>query len=435
MKKVVNGLIFIAILIGVVIFGLKDIAIQKVLEKELSTSLESKVRIYGVDYYIFKEKLELKGIGIENKDNTSLDAIYINRVTTNIKLKDIFNKKISLQNLEIKDIEIDKKTKRKNTNTSNQPVEETAMVVNERKISQEDMQRISQSLVNDYQNLLQNLGSDNIEKNRRMKSIFIGATIPMLDKYIDYKLSDIATGYMNDIVKKYDSMKNNFKETQSNMTEDDWVVEISDLTVKTGLLGRKLEGVVKGITTDKIKMNKDIPFRLTSSAGEENSLIEGVLNIATFKGEIDAKFENVDVNNFIEVKDLISAKANLVQKIVLDEEKISVVGRLDIPQMDINKENISEYFLKDRDALNVIVGDANEPIKDLKVEYNYNPSFNRVFVNSNIAKKVALYLGEDSSEFEKIKNDFKDKYGEKINQKKEELKYKLEEFINVFKKN
>ena len=29
-----------------------------------------------------------------------LDAIYINRVTTNIKLKDIFNKKISLQNLE-----------------------------------------------------------------------------------------------------------------------------------------------------------------------------------------------------------------------------------------------------------------------------------------------------------------------------------------------
>lgn len=435
MKKVVNGLMFIVILIGVVIFGLKDIAIQKVLEKELSASLESKVRIYGVDYYIFKEKLELKGIGIENKDDTSLDAIYINRVTTNIKLKDIFNKKISLQNLEIKDIEIDKKTKRKNTNISNQQVEETAMVVNERKISQEDMQRISQSLVNDYQNFLQNLGSDNIEKNKRIKSIFIGATIPMLDKYIDYKLSDIATGYMNDIVKKYDSMKNNFKETQSNMKEDDWVVEISDLTVKTGLLGRKLEGVVKGITTDKVKMNKDIPFKLTSVAGEENSLIEGVLNIATFKGEIDAKFENVDVNNFMEIKDLISAKANLVQKIVLDEEKISVIGRLDIPQMDINKENVSEYFLKDRDALNVIVGDANEPIRDLKVEYNYNPSFNRVFVNSNIAKKVALYLGEDSSEFEKMKNDFKDKYGEKINQKKEELKYKLEEFINVFKKN
>ncbi|WP_300329356.1 hypothetical protein [Fusobacterium sp.] len=435
MKKVVNGLMFIVILIGVVIFGLKDIAIQKVLEKELSASLESKVRIYGVDYYIFKEKLELKGIGIENKDDTSLDAIYINRVTTNIKLKDIFNKKISLQNLEIKDIEIDKKTKRKNTNISNQQVEETAMVVNERKISQEDMQRISQSLVNDYQNFLQNLGSDNIEKNKRIKSIFIGATIPMLDKYIDYKLSDIATGYMNDIVKKYDSMKNNFKETQSNMKEDDWVVEISDLTVKTGLLGRKLEGVVKGITTDKVKMNKDIPFKLTSVAGEENSLIEGVLNIATFKGEIDAKFENVDVNSFMEIKDLISAKANLVQKIVLDEEKISVIGRLDIPQMDINKENVSEYFLKDRDALNVIVGDANEPIRDLKVEYNYNPSFNRVFVNSNIAKKVALYLGEDSSEFEKMKNDFKDKYGEKINQKKEELKYKLEEFINVFKKN
>lgn len=432
MKKIVNGLIFIIILIGIGIFGLKDIVIQKVLEKELSTSLESKVRIYGVDYYIFKEKLELKGIGIENKEDTSLDAIYINRVTTNIKLKDIFNKKISLQNLEIKDIELNKKTKRENTNPQ---IRTSEMIVNERKIDQGDVQRISQSLINDYQNLLQNLKSDNVETNKRMKSLFIGATIPMLDKYIDYKLSDIATGYMNEIVKKYDSMKKNFKETENNMTEDDWVVEISDLTVKTQLLGRKLEGIVKGITTDKVKMNKDIPFKLTSNVDEEKSLIEGILNISTFKGEIDAKFENVDINNFIEKKDLILAKANLVQKIVLDGDRISVIGRLDINEMNINKENVSEYFLKDKDALNLIVGESNEPIKELKIEYNYNPNFNRVFVNSNIAKKAALYLGEDSSEFDKFKNDFKDKYGDKINKTKEEIKYKLEEFINIFNKN
>lgn len=435
MKKIVNGLIFIVILIGIGIFGLKDIVIQKVLEKELSNSLESNVRIYGVDYYIFKEKLELKGIGIENREDSSLDAIYVDRVTTNIKLKDIFNKKISLQNLEIKDIELNKKTKRKNINETKIQEEKSEMIINERKINQEELQVISQRLINDYQNLLQNLKSDNIEKNKRIKSLFVGAAIPMLDKYIDYKLSDVATSYMNEIVKKYDSMKNNFKETKNNLKEDDWVVEISDLTVKTSLLGRKLEGSVKGITTDKVKMNKDIPFRLTSSAGEENSLIEGVLNVATFKGEVDAKFENVDINNFVEEKNLILAKANLVQKIILDEEKISVVGRLDIPQMNINKENVSEYFLKDKDALNLILGDSNESIKDLKVEYNYNPSFNRVFVNSNIVKKIALYLGEDSSEFEKLKNDFKDKYEEKINKKKEEIKYKLEEFINVFKKN
>ncbi len=407
MKKIVNGLIFIVILIGIGIFGLKDIVIQKVLEKELSNSLESNVRIYGVDYYIFKEKLELKGIGIENREDSSLDAIYVDRVTTNIKLKDIFNKKISLQNLEIKDIELNKKTKRKNINETKIQEEKSEMIINERKINQEELQVISQRLINDYQNLLQNLKSDNIEKNKRIKSLFVGAAIPMLDKYIDYKLSDVATSYMNEIVKKYDSMKNNFKETKNNLKEDDWVVEISDLTVKTSLLGRKLEGSVKGITTDKVKMNKDIPFRLTSSAGEENSLIEGVLNVATFKGEVDAKFENVDINNFVEEKNLILAKANLVQKIILDEEKISVVGRLDIPQMNINKENVSEYFLKDKDALNLILGDSNESIKDLKVEYNYNPSFNRVFVNSNIVKKIALYLGEDSSEFEKLKNDFK----------------------------
>lgn len=432
MKKIVNGLIGITILAGVGVFGLKDMVIQKVLEKQMTEALESNVRIYGVDYFIFKEKLELKGIGIESKEDESIDAIYINRVSTNIKLQQIFDKKIGLENLEIRDIELNKKTDRKNTKPVVRKVETE---LTNKKISPEEMQKLTESFLVNYQHLLTKLKSDNSEKNARLKALFINATVPALDKFIDYKLSDVASSYMIDIIDKYNTLKTNFQESKDSLEEDAWVVEISDLLVKTSLLGRNFEGVVKGITTDKTKMNKNIPFSLVASNQDEKSSITGYLNIGAFTGEIDSKFENIDVNNFMTEKDLIEAKANLVQKISLDEEKISIIGRLDMKELDINKEKVSDYFLKDKDALDIIVGDTNDKIKNLKVEYNYNPSFNRVFVNSNIAKEVASYLGGNDRQLDKLKEDFNNKYGEKINKTKEELKYKLEEFINVFNKN
>lgn len=432
MKKIANKLITVIIVAGIGIFGLKDIIIQKVLEKEMSNALESKVRIYGVDYFIFKEKLELKGIGIESKEDDSVDAVFINRVATNIKLQEIFDKKIRLENLEIKDIELNKKTNRKNTKPA---VRVAQTEIANKTLTQEEIQNLTDSFLVNYQALLTKLKSDNSEKNARYKSLFINATIPALDKFIDYKLSEIATSYMIDIIDKYNSLKNNFEETKDGLKEDTWVVEIADLSIKTSLLGRNLEGVVKDITTDKTKMNKNIPFSLVATSQDEKSSINGYLNIGTFQGEIDSNFENVDINNFMPKKDLIEARANLVQKITLSQEKIAIIGRLDIKEMGIYKDNISEYFLKDKDALDVIIGDTEDKIKNLKIEYNYNPTFNRVFVNSNIAKEVSLYLSGNDSQFNKLKEDFNNKYGEKIDKTKEELKYKLEEFINVFNKN
>lgn len=429
LKKIVNGLIAVTILAGVGIFGLKDIVIQKVLEKELTNSLESKVRIYGVDYYIFKERLELKGIGVESKEDDSLDAIYVGKVTTNIKFKEIFNKKIALQNLEIKDIELNKKTKRENKNT---PMPASGVELANKKIDNKELEK---KMATAFQDVVTKLQNESIKRNSTTKSVVLGAIAPVLDEYVDYSLSKIATKYMEDIIEKYNSMRINFKERENNLEEDSWVVEISDLSVKTKLLGRDFVGIVNGITTDKTKMNKDIPFSLKASSGNEVSSIDGSINIVAFKGEIDSKFENIDINNFLEQKELVNGTADLVQKIILDNEKISITGRLNIDELVLFKEKISKEFLGDENSLKAIVGDTQDKINDLKVEYNYNPRFNRVFVNSNIADKIIVYLGGDTGQFDKLKQDFNDKYGEKIEKTKEELKYKLEEFINVFNKN
>lgn len=431
MKKIVNIVICFVILIVIGFFGLKDVFIKKMLEKELTNSLETKVRIYGVDYFVFKEKLELKGLGIESKEDDSIDAIYIKNISTNIKINELVNKKISLENLEIRDIELNKKTDRKNVKT---PVRNGEYQLANKEYTSDEFKTIATNFINNYKIMISGMSADDLERNNRLKAVFLGTTIPVVDKYVDYKLSNIATDYMADIVDKYHSMKYNFKENEAQLKEDTWVVEIANLSVNTELLGRNLFGVVQGVTTDKSKMNKDILFTLGANAGDERSSITGVLNLVTFVGEIDMKFENMEVSQFLEEKDFVSGKANLVQKIILKDDEISVVGKLDVKDLILHKENISEALLGDKDGIDVIVGGTDEKINDIKVEYNYNPQFNKVFVNSNLAEKVAVYLGGDIGELDKIKKEFNEKYGEKINQAKEEIKNKLEEFINIFSK-
>lgn len=431
MKKIINLVICFVILIVVGFFGLKDVFIKKMLEKELTNSLETKVRIYGVDYFVFKEKLELKGLGIESKEDDSVDAIYINKISTNIKINELVNKKIALENLEIRDIELNKKTDRKNVNP---PVRTGEYQLANKEYTSDEFKTIATNFLNNYKIMISGMSADDLERNNKLKAIFLGTTIPVVDKYIDYKLSNIATDYMTDVVNQYQSMKYNFKENEAQIKEDDWIVEIANLTVNTELLGRNLFGVVQGVTTDKSKMNKDVLFTLGANAGDEKSSITGVLNPVTFVGEIDMKFENVEVSEFLEEKDFVSGKANLVQKITFKDDDISVIGRLDVKDLILHKENISEALLGDKDGIDVIVGGTDEKINDIKVEYNYNPKFNKVFVNSNLAEKVAVYLGGDIGELDRIKKEFNEKYGEKINQAKEEIKNKLEEFINIFSK-
>ena len=101
-------------------FGLKDTMIKRALEKELTNSLGTPVRIYGVDYSVFKELLELKGIGIESRENEAYDVVRIGNITTKFDYKEFLNKKLRADKIDIKDIAFNVKTDRKNINRSTQ---------------------------------------------------------------------------------------------------------------------------------------------------------------------------------------------------------------------------------------------------------------------------------------------------------------------------
>ena len=131
------------------------------LEKELTNSLGTNVRIYGVDYSVFKELLELKGVGIESRENDAYDIVNIGKITTKLNYKELFNKKVRLDSVDIENIKLNAETDRKNTK---QPLLNARQeVINDKKnLSDEEIKKLASVIVNNYE-ILMKVSENDIE--------------------------------------------------------------------------------------------------------------------------------------------------------------------------------------------------------------------------------------------------------------------------------
>lgn len=101
MKKIFNVVAVFLLIFLVAIFGLKDTIIKSTIEKEMTKELGTNVEIYGVDYSIFKNFLELKKIEIE-------DTSSIEKVDAKLDFSDILNKRIEIENINVEGLEFHK---------------------------------------------------------------------------------------------------------------------------------------------------------------------------------------------------------------------------------------------------------------------------------------------------------------------------------------
>ena len=209
MKKILQGIIIFLMVLVVGFFGLKDTMIKRALEKELTNSLGTPVRIYGVDYSVFKELLELKGIGIESRENEAYDVVRIGNITTKFDYKEFLNKKLRADKIDIKDIAFNVKTDRKNTKTS-AVQEENSVKTNTEKLSQDEIKAFAGILLNNYELFVKSV-QNNPERYERARAIFLAATTPVIDKYVDYKIGSTAEEYISEIVKEYEAVSRNIQ--------------------------------------------------------------------------------------------------------------------------------------------------------------------------------------------------------------------------------
>ena len=430
-KKILQGIIVFLMVLVVGFFGLKDTIIKKVLEKELTKSVGVPVRIYGVDYSVFKELLELKGVGVESRENDAYDIVNIGKITTKLNYKEFFNKKIRIDSVDIENIKINAETGRQKTK---QPLlnARQEVISNNKKMSDEDMKKLAAVLVNNYELLLK-VSENDIEKFNTAKEVFLAATTPVIDKYVDAKIESIAEEYIFNIIKQYRAVSNNIQIALREASDMEWSVEIGSVNVSTNLFGRQFKGIISEFSTDKKKMNKVVNFALDSLNGGETGRVLGNINPYLMQGEIATVINNVDITEVKEIADYAKGMAFLNQKIVLDGENIFINGKAEVKNILLNKESIANKLLNDKNAIDKITGNVSDAIGDMEVAYRYNPNTKKISINSNIAEEIGVYMGADSSQLKKLERQFKEKYGDDIKKGKEELKSKLEGFLKSFK--
>ena len=431
MKKLLQGIIVFLMVLVVGFFGLKDTIIKKVLEKELTNSLGTNVRIYGVDYSVFKELLELKGVGIESRENDAYDIVNIGKVTTKLNYKELFNKKVRLDSVDIENIKLNVKTDRENTK---QPLLNARQeIANSKKVmSDEEVRNLASVVVNNYE-ILMKVSDRDTEKFNRAKGIFLAATAPVIDQYVDHKIETVVQEYILNIVEQYRAVSNNVQIALREASDMEWSIEIGNVNIDTELFGRQFKGMISEFSTDKAKMNKMVNFTLDSLSGGETGKISGQVNPYLMQGTITAVINNADITEVKEIADYAKGMVFLNQKIVLEGDNITVNGKVEVNSIVLNKESIAQKLLNDKDAIDKITGNVSDRIGDMEVSYKYNPKTRKISIDSNIAEEISFYMGADTSQLKQLEKQFKEKYGDDIKKGKEELKSKLEGFLNSFK--
>ncbi len=431
MKKLLQGIIVFLMVAAVGFFGLKDTIIKKVLEKELTNALGTNVRIYGVDYSVFKELLELKGVGIESRENDAYDIVNIGKVTTKLDYRELFNKKVRLDSVDIENIKLNVKTDRENTK---QPLLNARQeIANSKKVmSDEEVRNLASVVVNNYE-ILMKVSDKDAEKFNRAKGVFLAATAPVIDQYVDHKIETVVQDYILNIVSQYRAVSNNVQIALREASDMEWSIEIGNVNIATELFGRQFKGMISEFSTDKAKMNKMVNFTLDSLSGGETGKISGQVNPYLMQGTITAVINNADITEVKEIADYAKGMAFLNQKIVLDGDDIAINGKVEVNSIVLNKESIAQKLLNDKDAIDKITGNVSDRIGDMEVSYKYNPKTRKISIDSNIAEEISFYMGADTSQLKQLEKQFKEKYGDDIKKGKEELKSKLEGFLNSFK--
>lgn len=431
MKKLLQGIIVFLMAAAVGFFGLKDTIIKKVLEKELTNALGTNVRIYGVDYSVFKELLELKGVGIESRENDAYDIVNIGKVTTKLDYRELFNKKVRLDSVDIENIKLNVKTDRENTK---QPLLNARQeIANSKKVmSDEEVRNLASVVVNNYE-ILMKVSDKDAEKFNRAKGVFLATTAPVIDQYVDHKIETVVQDYILNIVSQYRAVSNNVQIALREASDMEWSIEIGNVNIATELFGRQFKGMISEFSTDKAKMNKMVNFTLDSLSGGETGKISGQVNPYLMQGTITAVINNADITEVKEIADYAKGMAFLNQKIVLEGDDIAVNGKVEVNSIVLNKESIAQKLLNDKDAIDKITGNVSDRIGDMEVSYKYNPKTRKISIDSNIAEEISFYMGADTSQLKQLEKQFKEKYGDDIKKGKEELKSKLEGFLNSFK--
>lgn len=263
-----------------------------------------------------------------------------------------------------------------------------------------------------------------------------------LDSLVNIYLNEVYEKKIYEIVVKYREV---LKEIELRKTEDmeqknKWEVYVEKVDLTSEIYGFSLNGELNNISSRLSKNEDNVTFFLNGERKDNLGKMDGYFNVNTLEGYINIDISKVDLGELKEFNEyILGGSAGLSQKTVLSKSDIVIKGRLNIHNMDLNGEKITDSLnikiplLKD--MIIPLLGD----VKNGDISYNYNSNTRRVTVESNLSEKILKVLNDKDGYWKKkIIQDMKQnsekeiaEYEELLKAKEEEIRKKSEDGLEI----
>ncbi len=263
-----------------------------------------------------------------------------------------------------------------------------------------------------------------------------------LDSLVNIYLNEVYEKKIYEIVVKYREVLKEIelRKNEDLQQKDKWEVYVEKIDLTSELYGFSLNGELNNISSRLSKNEDNVTFFLNGEKKDSHGKIDGYFNVNTLEGYINIDISKVDLEELKEFNEyILGGSAGLSQKTVLSRNDIVIKGNLNIHNMNLNAQKIT-------DSLNIkipLLKDMIIPllcdVKNGDISYNYNSNTRRVTVKSNLSEKILQVLNDKDGYWKKkIIQDMKQnsekeiaKYEELLKAKEDEIRKKSEDGLEI----
>ena len=221
---------------------------------------------------------------------------------------------------------------------------------------------------------------------------------------------------------------------------DKWEVYVEKIDLTSTLYGFALNGELNNISSRLSRNEDNVTFFLNGDKKDSHGKMDGYFNVNTLEGYINIDISKVDLEELKEFNDyILGGSAGLSQKTVLSKNDIVIKGKLNMRNLDLNGQKITDSLNIKVPLLKDMIIPLLSDVKDGDISYNYNSNTRRVTVKSNLSEKILKVLNNKDGYWKKKiiedmkKNSEKEiaKYEEILKAKEEEIRKKSEDGLEI----
>ena len=263
-----------------------------------------------------------------------------------------------------------------------------------------------------------------------------------LDSLVNIYLNEVYEKKIYEIVVKYREV---LKEIELRKTEDmeqknKWEVYVEKVDLTSEIYGFSLNGELNNISSRLSRNEDNVTFFLNGEKKDSHGKMDGYFNVNTLEGYINIDISKVELGELKEFNEyILGGSAGLSQKTVLSKNDIVIKGKLNIHNMNLNGEKITDSLNIKIPLLRDMIIPLLSDVRDGDISYNYNSNTRRVTVKSNLSEKILKVLNNKDGYWKKKiiedmkKNSEKEiaKYEEILKAKEEDIRKKSEDGLEI----